>query len=70
MRSQTRLRGSAQGAMQTISRCACGKVCYPNEGFARMALQECRSKGRCEQRYYQCSLSNGWHLTSQAAKAA
>ena len=51
--------------MLTPTRCQCGKLCYPSEGAARQGLRECQAKGRCEQRYYQCSVSNGWHLTSQ-----
>ena len=48
-----------------LPKCQCGKLCYPSEGAARQGLRECQAKGRCEQRYYQCSVSNGWHLTSQ-----
>jgi hypothetical protein len=53
--------------VQIVSRktCTCSKRCYPNEGSARVALIECRARGRHERRYYQCGLCKEWHLTSQ-----
>jgi len=44
---------------------SCSKRSYANENAARMALMECRSRGRCENRYYQCAHCGTWHLTSQ-----
>lgn len=42
----------------------CGKRGYANAHAACMALRECRSRGRCEIRYYQCPECTTWHLTS------
>lgn len=48
----------------------CSKRSYANEGAARMALIECRARGRCENRYYHCSECGAWHLTSQPFRKA
>jgi len=49
---------------------SCVKRGYSDERAARVALQECRSRGRCENRYYHCPQCGTWHLTSQPIRKA
>lgn len=50
--------------------CRCGKRNYPSEAVAVRELRACQASGRPEQRYYQCTLSNTYHLTSQPKREA
>lgn len=48
----------------------CSKRGYANERAANLALIECRSRGRCENRHYYCHECRVWHLTSQPFRKA
>ena len=64
-----------QARMQPIYRKSrnCGKVQYPNEVEAMIALASATRPGRSndqlrfkeETRYYQCPKCEGWHLTAR-----
>ena len=65
----------SQARMQPIHRRAraCGKVRFPNELEAMIALASATRPGRSndqlrykeETRYYKCPLCHGWHLTAR-----